>query len=590
MKFSFFSVAFTLVLVALQTGCSQKAADESMESKAGVTGGEKSRPNILVVVADDMGYSDLGVYGSEIQTPNLDRLAAEGAQFTNFHVGAACSPTRTMLMTGVDNHRAGLGNMLEIIADNQRGQPGYEGHLSNEVVAVSTLLKEGGYHTYMAGKWHLGKSASNIPHGRGFEKSFALMESGADNWVSQSYGPMYQRVHYYEDDKEVDLPADDYFSTDHYTQKMIEYIDSNKDSDKPFFAYLAYQAVHSPHQAPKEYIDKYNGVYDKGWDVTREKRLARQKELGLFGNDVELAPDFNKATLYSIEDWNSLSKEEQSFSARKMQVYAGMVDNMDYNIGLILKYLEKTGKLENTLIVFMSDNGPDATELQDMAAFKPWYEANYEHVFKDAMSEGYPELGQRGSFSAHGPGWAAATASPTSYWKTFSTEGGLRVPFIAHLPDQISAGQKSTTFGYVNDLVPTVLEVAGIEHPGTRFKGKKIHPLSGKSMWPLLTGNSDTVHGNDNAVGYELAGSSAIFQGDFKLVRNPAPKGTGQWELYNIQKDPAELNELSSQMPELVATLSQAYSIYEKENNVIRVPADYNPALQLQRNAARNTH
>jgi arylsulfatase len=548
------------------------------------------QPNILIVLADDMGFSDLGVYGSEIQTPNLDRLAREGIQFMSFHVGAACSPTRTMLMTGVDNHKAGLGNMLEIIADNQRDQPGYEGHLSDKVVTVSTLLRDGGYHTYMVGKWHLGKNPANIPHGRGFERSFTLMESGADNWVNQSYGPMYKRVHYFEDDKEVELPTENYFSTDYYTDKMIQYIESNRASGKPFFGYLAYQAVHSPHQAPLEYVNKYNGVYDVGWDVTREKRLTRQKELGLFGPDVALAPNFNKASMYSVADWEGLSEDKRKFSARQMQVYAGMVDNMDHNVGHILAYLDKIGEADNTLIFFLSDNGPDATELQNMSNFKSWYQNNYKYAFKETMSEGYPELGQKGSFSAYGPGWAAATASPTSYWKTFSTEGGLRVPFIAYMPNQITAGQKSTVFGYVSDIVPTIIEAAGVELPRKNYKGKEIHLPSGKSMWPLLTGNSDTIHKASDTVGYELAGSSAIFQDNYKLVRNPAPKGTGQWELYDIQKDPAEANDLAARMPELVARLIGAYLEYEKNNNVIRVPADYNPALQLQKNAARNAH
>ena len=238
------------------------------------------RPNILILLADDMGFSDIGSFGSEIETPNIDRLAADGIRFTNFHVGAACSPTRTMLMTGVDNHLAGMGNMTEIQADNQFGKPGYEGRLNDKVVTVATLLRAAGYHTYMAGKWHLGKTAETIPYARGFERSFALMESGADNWQDMSYAPLYKEVHYYEDDKQVTLPKDNYYSTVFYTDKVIEYIDSNQADDQPWFAYLSFQAVHYPHQAPLEFIDKYDGVYDAGWKVAPREATGEAARTG----------------------------------------------------------------------------------------------------------------------------------------------------------------------------------------------------------------------------------------------------------------------------------------------------------------------
>jgi arylsulfatase len=242
---------------------------------------DDTRPNILILIADDTGYADIGTFGSEIDTPAIDQLAADGMMFTNFHVGASCSPTRTMLISGVDNHLAGLGNMLEIQADNQFGKPGYEGHLNDKVVTMPRLLRDAGYHTYMTGKWHLGHERGTIAYDRGFEKSFMLGESGADNWVEQPYAPFYDRVHYYEDDKLTSLPKGDYFSSNFYTDRMIEYIDSNIDDGKPFLAWIGYQAMHYPHQAPKEFIDKYDGVYDDGFEALRETRLARQKELGL---------------------------------------------------------------------------------------------------------------------------------------------------------------------------------------------------------------------------------------------------------------------------------------------------------------------
>lgn len=260
-----------------------------------------------------MGYTDIGCYGSEIETPNIDRLARQGMSFTNFHVGAACSPTRTMVISGVDNHLAGLGNMHEIMADNQFGKPGYEGYVNDSVVSIASVLRDTGYHTYMAGKWHLGSEPSAIPFARGFEKSFALAESGADNWVEMPYAAMYDRVHYFEDDREVRLPTKDYYSSNFCTQRIVDNIESNRSDDKPFLAWLGYQAVHYPHQAPKPYIDKYDGVYDNGWEELRRTRLKRQQEIGLFPSGVELDEKFEKTSVqdWQLPDWDTLFRRRK---------------------------------------------------------------------------------------------------------------------------------------------------------------------------------------------------------------------------------------------------------------------------------------
>ena len=580
---------FTAFTCLTLSGCIQSATETETETEQVAQHQPVKSPNIIVILADDLGYSDIAPFGSEIDTPNLNTLAEQGIKMTNFHVGAACSPTRTMLMTGVDNHFAGLGNMLEIQADNQFGKPGYEGHLNNSVVTVSSVLKEQGYNTYMVGKWHLGKSAENLPSGRGFDRSFTLLESGADNWVDQSYGPMYKKVHYYEDGKPTELPKDDYYSTDFYTDKMIDYIESNRNSGKPFFSYVAYQAVHSPHQAPKEYVDKYNGVYDQGWDKQREFRLAKQKEIGLLAADTELAENFDKSTMYKLSDWDQYSAEEKQFQARRMQVYAGMVDNMDYNIGRLMEYLKSIGEDENTLIIFMSDNGADATELQNIPVFEPWYRGNYNYTYPSEMTKGFPELGQKGSFSAYGPGWASVSNTPMSYWKTYSSEGGIRSPLIAYYPKKIKAGQQLDSFAYVSDILPTLINVAGTNVTDAYADKNDVHTPKGKSMWPLFTGQTSKVHDNDSMIGYELAGSSAMFNGDYKLVKNLPPKGTGQWELYNIVKDPAEVSNLAKVNPEKLATLIKAYEDYASTNNVIPVPEGYNPKVQLMKNAKRKT-
>lgn len=572
----------------LTAACSN---DKAIEATA-ATETPVKRPNVLVLIADDMGYSDIGAYGSEIETPNVDSLAAEGASFTNFHVGATCSPTRTMLISGVDNHLAGLGNMSEIMADNQFGNPGYEGYLNGSVVSIATVMRDAGYNTYMAGKWHLGGNPESIPHARGFDRSFALAESGADNWVEQPYAPMYERVHYFENGKEVSLPTEDYYSSDFYTQRIIDNIKENSDNGKPFFAWVGYQAVHYPHQAPKEFIDKYNGVYDGGWDETRRNRLKRQKALGLFPESVQLDEKFEKTSFkdWQLPDWDALSPEEKKFNARRMQTYAGMADNMDTNIGKILSHLKETGELDNTLIIFLADNGTDPNLLSAKAEYHEWYKQNYQYTYMEDYKGDYSHMGQKGSYADYGPGWAAAANTPNSYFKTFSTEGGLRVPFIVRYPKAIPAGSKTNTFAFVKDVYPTILEVTGVEMPSDTYNGKKINAPDGTSMWPLLTGKTDKVHDDSVAIGYELAGSSAVFKGVYKLSQNPPPKGNGDWELYDISVDPAELNDLASAKPELVKEMIADYRKYEKDNSLVPVPEGYNPLLQVLKNSERIHH
>ncbi|PYG32511.1 arylsulfatase [Pelagimonas varians] len=551
---------------------------------------EDDRPNILVLIADDMGFSDVGAFGSEIETPTIDRLAAEGMLFTNYHVGASCSPTRTMLISGVDNHLAGLGNMLEIQADNQFGEPGYEGHLNDKVVALPRLLKDAGYHTYMTGKWHLGHEPGTIAYDRGFEKSFMLAESGADNWVEQPYAPFYDRVHYYEDDTLTSLPTEGYYSSDFWTQTMIDYIDSNLGDGKPFLAWVGYQAVHYPHQAPKEFIDKYDGVYDAGFEALRASRLATQKEMGLVSPGIELDSDLLKTSFqpWQMPDWDALSDEEKAFHARQMQTYAGMLDNMDGNIDRILSFLEEKGELDNTLVIFQSDNGPDPNQLPQSEAYRDWYNANYDKVYIEDFNGDFSSMGQKGVYADYGPGWAAAAATPGSYFKTFSTEGGLRVPLIVRFPGVVEPGSKVEKFAYVRDVLPTILEVAGVERPGPVYDGREIYVPDGISMLPVLKGDVQTVRGEDQPVGYELAGSSAVFKGRYKLMQNLAPKGDGAWELFDIEADPSELTNLAADMPELVVEMRTFYEKWSKDVNLVPVPEGYNPLEQTVINAQRN--
>jgi len=555
-------IAGLLLLAILFSFC---ASPENKTEK------EDQRPNIIVLLIDDMGFADLGTYGSEVSTPNIDKLAANGIQFTNYHTAATCSPTRSMLLTGVDNHLTGMGNMVEIMADNQFNQPGYEGFMGQDVVTLPALLKDAGYNTYMAGKWHLGKTKESIPAARGFERSISLMESGADNYEKKSYLPLYDYVHFYENDKEIDLP-DDFFSSDYYIDRIKEYIAADRgEKRKPFFAYVSYQAQHYPHQAPQKYIDKYMGKYDAGWDVLRAQRYASQVEKGLMPAGLTMQP------IPIAPEWNSLSDEERRNQAKKMAVYAGMLENLDDGVGRLMAYLEEIGEADNTLIILKSDNGADNNEQDKL--FPDWYAANFD------LS--YEQMGLPGNYMNYGPGWAGASGTPLFLFKGSAAEGGMRVPFIVSGPG-VQKGITTNAFAYVSDITPTLLELANVSAPSGTYNGRKVHPISGKSMLPFLKGEKDYIHASDDPVAYELAGSAAVFQGEYKLAKNNPPFGDKKWRLYKVIEDPTETNDLSEQEPEIFAQMIASYESYAKEVNLIEVPDDYNPVLQVQKNVARN--
>jgi len=533
---------------------------------------DEAQPNVLIVLVDDMGYADVGCYGSEILTPNIDSLAAKGVTFTNFHTAATCSPTRSMLLTGVANHLIGFGNMNEIMADNQFDQPGYEGYLSDRAVTLPTLLKGAGYHTYMAGTWHLGKKKSSLPAARGFERSIALMESGADNFEKKTYLPLYDDVTFYEGFEKVKELPEDWFSTDYYVDRMIEYIGKDHADGKPFFGYLSFQAQHYPLQAPKQYIEKYVGSYDDGWEVLRERRYKRQVKMGLMPAGLKMRPNPD------VPDWDRLSDKEKRYYSRRMAVYAAMLENLDSNVGRLVDYLRKIGELDNTVIVFMADNGADNND--QLQIFPEWYAANFD------LS--YERMGLKGSYVNYGPGWATASGAPLTLYKGSASEGGMRVPFFIYYPEKLQIGATTGAFAYVTDVTPTLLELAGVEAPKGVHGGRKIHNIMGKSMVSLLRGGNKLVHDKDDYVAYELAGSAAVFRGNYKLTKNNPPFGDRRWRLYNIDLDPVEANDLSKQKPDLVHQMQADFDRYAETVNLIPVPDDYHPLEQLQRNKERN--
>lgn len=530
---------------------------------------QSDRPNILLLVADDLGYSDLGSYGGEISTPRLDALARSGMLFTNFHTAPACTPTRSMLLTGVDHHLAGVGNMKVLMAQNQKGQPGYEGVLNNRVVSIARLLKDSGYHTYISGKWDLGADEGQWPSDRGFERTFALLEGSGNHFNDGAVVPLLT-THHVNDGREIPRPAG--YSSDLYTDKLIEFMQQDRGDGKPFFAYAAYTAPHWPLQAPAEYIEKYKATYRAGWDKLRAQRLEKMKAMGLVSAALNLPPRWD-----GVPVWESLTPEQQQLEARKMAVYAAMVENMDHSIGRILDYLRDSGQLDNTLIVFMSDNGADAANIQrqlpgGMPSPLRWV---YQSLVSLKFDNSLENLGQADSHFSYGLPWAQVSATPHFLHKGLVSEGGLRVPLIISYPAKFPASSRSNAITRVVDLAPTFLELAGVELPGKHYGGREVYPIEGRSLLPLLSGDSDKIYGDTDALGFEFVGSDALIQGDWKIIRINDYFLDGKWRLINLKNDPGELIDLSQQYPDRFVQMKQAFQQYQKEKGIIRLPGDY---------------
>lgn len=520
------------------------------------------RPNILMIVADDMGYSDIGAFGGEVKTPNLDALAQRGMRATNFYVGPTCSPTRSMLLSGTDNHVAGFGVMHEYTGPQQQGKPGYEGHLNNRVASIASVLHNSGYHTYMAGKWHLGEEKGQWPADKGFERDFTLMQGGGSNWSDMGYpNPKHPRLTYTLNGKLIDKLPDDHFSTQAFSDFIIKSVDEQKADGKPFFAYLSFQAQHSPFAVPDDWLDKYKGRYDQGYDALRAERLARMKEMGLVGKDVTGFP-----RLPRVPAWDTLTPEQRKVSARKMEVYAAMLENMDHHIGRVLGHLKANGQLDNTVVVFFSDNGAEPIELLQLAAsvdpaMKTWLEKNW-----DTKPE---NCGRKMSVCDYGVPWAQVGSTPFAFFKHFTAEGGIRSPLIVAGPGVKQGGEMSNAVLHVTDMAPTFIELANAKHPAQQ-PGSKLAPLTGKSMMPLLNGTTSAVRTDQDWIGWELFGNRALRQGDWKvrsLVKGAG--GTGEWQLFNLKDDPAELRDLSASEPAKRKELVALWDQYAKKNGVI---------------------
>lgn len=527
-----------------------------------------SRPNILLIVADDLGFSDLGAFGGEIDTPHLDRLARSGVRLTDFHSAPACSPTRAMLMTGTDHHIAGIGSMQEGMLPGVRGEPGYEGHLNDRVVCVAELLRAGGYQTLMSGKWHLGDDVEHAPVSRGFERSFAMLAAADSHYAYRAKrDPLTLFTtppRYLEDANWVEDLGPDFYSSDAFTDRLLEYLRA-RDTTRPFFAYLPFSAPHFPLQAPDAEIAKYRGRYDAGPAELRNARLAALRRLGLIGPDVVPHP-----VVADGPEWEEMTPEQQAFSARTMEVFAAMVDRMDQNVGRVLAWLEESGQADNTFVFFCSDNGAEGAVMEAQPIAGPIISRFIDEHYNNAREN----LGRPDSYIWYGPRWAQAATAPSRLHKAYTTEGGIRVVGFAHLAGLPRAGEVGEAFCTVMDVPATMLELAGVEHPGTSWQGRDVAAMRGASMLPWLEGRTAGVHAPGYATGWELFGRRAIRQANWKAVYVPNPSWAGaQWQLYDLAADPGEIHDLAADKPEILEELLAQWRRYAAEVGVLSYPA-----------------
>lgn len=542
------------------------AAPAPAPAAAPGTAQSAARPNFLVIVADDLGWSDLGAFGGEIATPNLDALANSGVRFTGFHTAPTCSPTRSMLLSGVDNHEAGIGTMVESRPAAFADRPGYEGYLNDRVASIAELLQQGGYRTLMSGKWHLGLTEDRGPAARGFDHSYALLQGlgnhfGADQnaaWTKAKANSLYRQ-----DGKLMKFPVGHY-SADQFADKLIGFLDDGAAGKRPFFAYLTFTTPHWPMQAPAETIAKYKGRYDAGYEVLRAQRLERQKKLGL------VALDQQPHALDGVKPWDSLTAEQKAFEARKMEVYAAMVDRMDQNVGRVVAELKRTGQYDNTVIVFLSDNGPEGSEID--APFQ--VRGVPDGAKKLGIDNRLENIGNATSYVGYGAGWAQANSTPSWLVKGYPTEGGTRVSAFASGKDvvgnRIARGYLSVT-----DIAPTLLDLAGLTQP-TTYKGRAILPFEGHSLVPVLAEKASEVRSPEEPIGTELFYRRALRKGDWKAVYLPKsgsayPRdgvGEGKWQLFNLATDPAETTDLAASHAAKLAELVADWDRYAAQKGV----------------------
>jgi len=495
------------------------------------------RPNIVLIMADDMGYSDIGCYGGEVNTPNLDGLAVGGLRFTEFYNGARCCPTRASLLTGLYAHQAGIGHMV-----GNKGYPAYQGYLNEKCVTIAEVLKLAGYRTLMSGKWHVGENRPHWPVDRGFDKHYGLISGGANYFdITKAKAKGVKRKMAI-DDKPYMPPKEGYYITDAFSDNAVKFIDSYGRGKEPFFLYLAYTAPHWPLHARPEDIAKYKGKYLKGWDELRRERYEQMIRMGLISRKWKMSPR-------DTTTWPWVEEKDKELMDLKMAVYAAQIERMDYGIGRVLDKIKEIGAQEDTLVMFLSDNG-------GCAEGGP--------IGFDNRKNGLPPGGVD-SYMSYGLSWANASNTPFRRYKHWVHEGGIATPFIASWPAVIKNRSAVThQVGHIVDVMATCLEVAGIEYP-TAYKSQEIVPLEGKSLLPIFEGKSRRGH---EALYWEHEGNRAVRQGKWKLV---AAHGK-PWELYDLEADRTELNNLAEEHPQKVEQLKALYESWARRCGVLPWP------------------
>ncbi len=549
--------------LGLALGCAGGGGGQSVRADAPGTSGArvaavaKTRPNVLLIVVDDLGYSDLGVLGGEMYTPNLDALAAQGLLMTSFYGGGHGPATRAMLMTGLPPHQVGYGATAATLANAPElvGRPGYEGQLLSDAALLPERLKRAGYETFMAGRWDFGTQAANLPLQRGFDRAFALLDAGASHFAdARSITPERPQARYLEDHRAVQsLPAG-YYSSEYYTNRMIGYIRESRDRKGPFFGYLSYTAPHYPLHAPYAWRNRPRGRYDLGWDVMRGQRLARQQALGLVARQAEPARALSDAPA-----WIALSPQARDRAIRNMEVYAAMVENLDHHIGRLIDYLRSSGELDNTLIVFLSDNGPEGNEVAAIEG-DGWVEAMF-----DTQQQ---NIGREGSFASLQAGWAQASATPLSMYKSYAADGGLRVPAIVHFPALLPYAGISDEVVSALDVLPSIMQLTGAGSERARAA------LPGRSLAAHLADGNVRVRGPDEALAFEVFGGRALRLGRWKITWLWPPHGDGRWALYDLHTDPGEREDLAPKFPQRLARMVQAWDAYAKRAGIKKLDRD----------------
>ena len=521
---------------------------------SGHTSADK-KPNFLIIVADDMGWSDIAPFGSEIRTPTLQQLADEGLAMSQFYVAPTCAPTRAMLLTGLDNHRAGVGAQMKNQAPNQLEFEHYKGQLLPEVITIPEGLATEGYRSVMAGKWHLAIDEAQQPNNRGFDRSFTLLEGGASHFSDLEPINPGNTVTHLEDGQPVELP-EDFYSTTHYTSKLIEYIDEIE-QDTPFFGYLAYTAPHDPLQVPDDWYDRYEGAYDVGPDVIRQRRVARLIELGWLDEEPELwhPPEFPSWLPLYKGPWEERSESSKAADTRRMELYASMIELMDSEIGRLLAFLDEKGRLDNTYVIFFADNGANA--------LTPLFYRNYtrEHLF-DVLDNSFDNMGRENSHTSQGVEWAVVSNTPSKLYKGLVGEGGIRSPFIVSGPG-LGGGGRTQEIGHVMDIAPTLYEIAGVDLQSEPFEsGIPLEGISIESAWQGEELPARTIIN-------ELFGRRVVREGDWKATYDLPPFGSGEWELFNLAEDRAELHNLAKQETTKLAEMVAAYDAFAIDQKVI---------------------